>query len=144
VMMTRRLFEASGGFDENLPVCEDYDLWLRIAIDHHFGLISEPLVMKRGGHADQLSHSLWGMDRFRVAALQKLLRLGIRGAHRAAALEAMRRKVAILALGALKRGKAEEARDYETLLEEFLPENVHVGHGDLRLCQSAGVSRPNP
>jgi glycosyltransferase involved in cell wall biosynthesis len=144
VMMTRRLFEASGGFDENLPVCEDYDLWLRIAIDHPFGLIAEPLVMKRGGHADQLSHSLWGMDRFRVAALQKLLRSGIRGDHRAAALEAMRRKVAILALGALKRGKAQEARDYETLLEEFLPENVHVGHGDLRLCQSAGVSRPNP
>jgi hypothetical protein len=100
-------------------------------------------VIKRGGHADQLSRSGWGMDRYRVAALQKLLRSGICGARRAAAVDAMRRKVAVLALGARKRGKAQEARDYETMLEEFYSENLHVGHGDLRLCQGEGISRPN-
>ena len=31
VMLRRDLFERIGGFDENFPVCEDYDLWLRIA-----------------------------------------------------------------------------------------------------------------
>ena len=76
-MMRRDLFVALGGFDEALPVCEDYDLWLRIAVDHQVALIPEPLVIKRGGHADQLSHSVWGMDRYRVMALQKLLRSGI-------------------------------------------------------------------
>ncbi|HJX09797.1 MAG TPA: glycosyltransferase family A protein, partial [Candidatus Binatia bacterium] len=79
VMMTKKLFDEKGGFDENFPVCEDYDLWLRVAVDHPVPLIATPMVIKRGGHADQLSHSLWGMDRYRVMALQKLLRAGVIG-----------------------------------------------------------------
>ena len=43
VMMTRELFDRSGGFDESLPVCEDYDLWLRIARDYPVPLIEQPL-----------------------------------------------------------------------------------------------------
>ena len=73
VMMRRDLFERMGGFDESLPACEDYDLWLRIAATEPVHLIEEPFVIKRGGHADQLSHRFWGMDRFRIAALCKLL-----------------------------------------------------------------------
>ena len=73
-------------------------------------LIAEALVIKRGGHADQLSRSMWGMDRYRVLALQKLLRSGVSMARaRAAALDVLRRKVAILAQGARKRGKETEA-----------------------------------
>jgi len=143
VMMKRELFDATGGFDEALPVCEDYDLWLRIAVDHHVALIAEPLVIKRGGHADQLSRSRWGMDRYRVAGLQKLLRSGIRGERRAAALATLRRKVAILAQGARKRGKEQEAGDYEAKLAEFAEETVDVGDNDSRLCQGERVSRPN-
>lgn len=143
VMMTRELFEATGGFDEALPVCEDYDLWLRIAVDHRVALIPEPLVIKRGGHADQLSRSLWGMDRYRVAALQKLLRSGIRGARRAATLTTLQRKVAILAQGARKRGKEQEAGDYEAKLAEFAEETVNVGDRDSRLCEGERVSQPN-
>jgi GT2 family glycosyltransferase len=143
VMMTRELFDATGGFDEALPVCEDYDLWLRIAVDHPVALIAKPLVIKRGGHADQLSRSLWGMDRYRVAALQKLLRSGIRGARRAAAFAALRRKVSILAQGARKRGKEQEAGNYEAKLAEFAEETVDVGVSDSRLCQGARVSHPN-
>ena len=47
VMMTKTLFEQVGGFDESFPVCEDYELWLRIAVEHAVALISEPLVVKR-------------------------------------------------------------------------------------------------
>lgn len=143
VMMTRELFNATGGFDEALPVCEDYDLWLRIAVDHPVALIAKPLVIKRGGHADQLSRSLWGMDRYRVAALQKLLRSGIRGARRAAAFAALRRKVSILAQGARKRGREQEAGNYEAKLAEFAEETVDVGDSDSRLCQGERVSHPN-
>ncbi len=144
VMMTRELFDATGGFDEALPVCEDYDLWLRIAVDHQVALIAEPLVVKRGGHADQLSRAIWGMDRYRVASLRKLLRSGIRGERRAAAVATLRRKVSILAQGARKRGKVQEASEYEAHLSEFDPEELNVGSSDSRLCQSERLSRPNP
>jgi glycosyltransferase involved in cell wall biosynthesis len=122
VMMTRALFDRIGGFDEELPVCEDYDLWLRIAVDHPIALLPDALVIKRGGHGDQLSRSVWGMDRYRVQALQKLLRNGLSGARREAALAVLRRKTAILAAGARKRGKLFEAAAYEAMNQEFYAE----------------------
>ena len=67
----------SGGFNESLPVCEDYDLWLRISKDTEVPLIPEALVTRRGGHADQLSRSTWGFDRFRVTAIANLLEAGL-------------------------------------------------------------------
>jgi GT2 family glycosyltransferase len=140
VMMTRELLVAMGGFDESLPVCEDYDLWLRIAVQCQVPLIPAPLVIKRGGHADQLSHSLWGLDRYRVLALQKLLRAGLSGVKRQQALDALRRKVAILAHGAKKRGKAAEARAFEMVLTEFTQESYDVGSGDSRIRAGKRVS----
>jgi glycosyltransferase involved in cell wall biosynthesis len=119
VMMTRDLFLETGGFDEDLPVCEDYDLWLRIAINHPVPLLSQALVVKRGGHADQLSHSVWGMDRFRVRALGKLLRSGLDGERRQWALAALERKIGVLAKGARKRQREGEALAYEALRAEM-------------------------
>jgi glycosyltransferase involved in cell wall biosynthesis len=116
VLMTRELFEKVGGFDETLSVCEDYDLWLRIALDHPVHLIANPLVIKRGGHADQLSRSTWGLDRFRVLALKKLLDAGLRGNKRRWVIEALASKLAILAQGARKRCKEDEALTYEAIL----------------------------
>jgi hypothetical protein len=102
-------------------------------------LISEPLVIKRGGHADQLSHSLWGMDRYRVLALQKLLRAGISDSQREAVSVVLTRKVAVLAAGARKRGKESEARDYEAMLGEFIQEK-DGGSGDSRIRDGQGIS----
>ena len=118
-MLTRDLFERVGGFDERLPVCEDYDLWLRIAVNQPVPLIDDALIIKRGGHVDQLSRAMWGMDRFRVLALQKLLRSGLDDVRRDAAIDVLTRKVEILALGARKRAKRSEAQAYEELLAEF-------------------------
>jgi len=133
VMMTRELFQRIGGFDESFPVCEDYDLWLRVTSVYSVPLIPEALVVKRGGHADQLSRSLWGMDRYRVLALQKILRSGLDGVRRTAARDVLRRKVLILAQGARKRGKEQESRDYEATLAEFTQEKIDVGERDPRL-----------
>lgn len=106
VMMRRALFERAGGFDETLPVCEDYDLWLRITARMPVHFIALPLVVKRGGHADQLSHRFWGMDRFRVQSLCKLLESGVLAEEqRQLTLEMLRKKCAILAHGAQKRGQ---------------------------------------
>ncbi|MGE5302112.1 MAG: glycosyltransferase family 2 protein [Alphaproteobacteria bacterium] len=140
VMMTRALFNGVGGFDERLPVCEDYDLWLRIAADYSVPLIPYALTVKRGGHGDQLSHSVWGMDRYRVAALQKLLRTNLSGEKRQWAIETLRRKISILAHGARKRGKDEEVLAYETVLREFIEESVDVRGADSRLCGGKELS----
>lgn len=139
VMLSRELFERVGGFDENLPVCEDYDLWLRIAVDHPVPLIDDALAIKRGGHADQLSRSMWGMDRYRASALQKLLRAGLDGVRRDAAVEVLRRKIEVLASGARRRGKASEAEAYEDILAEFTQEH-HVRERDSRLLEGERVS----
>jgi glycosyltransferase involved in cell wall biosynthesis len=122
VMIARELFERSGGFDESLPVCEDYDLWLRIARDYPVPLIEQALVVKHGGHRDQLSCSTWGMDRYRVMSLRKLLRSGIAGQQRSAVLRVLNNKLAVLAHGARKRGKVADAEGYKTMLSEFAEE----------------------
>jgi len=140
VMICKELFDRVGGFDESFPVCEDYDLWLRVAVDLPVALIPAALVIKRGGHADQLSRSLWGMDRYRVKALQKLLRAGLPGDKREWAIDALRRKAAVLAQGARKRGKEREAVAYENVLEEFLREKPDVGTRDSRICRGTGIS----
>jgi glycosyltransferase involved in cell wall biosynthesis len=120
VMLERELFFEVGGFDESLAVCEDYDLWLRIGARLPFGLVDRPLVVKRGGHADQLSRLHWGMDRFRVAALIKLLEAeSLDAERRAAAAETLRGKCAVLAQGARKRGRADEAERYLALARHY-------------------------
>src|SRR5258706_6554411 len=143
VLMTRELFERTGGFDESFPVCEDYDLWLRIARDHPVYLLPEPLVIKRGGHADQLSASTWGLDRFRVRAIKKLLDSGIPGEKRKWAVETLARKAAILAHGARKRGHEGEALEYEALIADFVGESVDDRSGNPGLLPAQGLPRPD-
>ncbi len=110
VLMRRELFEHVGMFDESLPICEDYDLWLRIAAQYEIGFLDEPLIIKRGGHADQLSHSEFGIDRYRVLALQKMLDSNVLNeAWRAQTQAMLEEKRRILALGYGKRGKLDES-----------------------------------
>jgi glycosyltransferase involved in cell wall biosynthesis len=138
-MMRKELFNRVGGFDENFPVCEDYDLWLRIAVGHAIPLIPIALVIKRGGHLGQLSHSLWGMDRYRVQSLRKLLRSGVAGEKRDWVLDALRRKVSILCQGAKKRGKQHELAAYEGILAEFVQERIDGGGADSPICERQGI-----
>jgi glycosyltransferase involved in cell wall biosynthesis len=108
-LFDRRLFEEAGRFDETLAVCEDYDLWLRIAARHPVYLVDEPLIVKRGGHDDQLSRSRTGQDRYRIAALEKLLQGDLLSPdQRALAVHELVRKCSIYANGCMKRGRFEE------------------------------------
>ena len=140
VIMTRELFDSAGGFDESFPVCEDYDLWLRIAVCHPVYLIDSPLVTKRGGHADQLSHSVWGLDRFRVLAIAKLLRAGLVGAERQWALDILRKKIAILSAGAAKRGRFKDACEFDAVLAELLKGSGNDGTHNSGICTDQGIS----
>ena len=119
VMMRRSLFNAMGGFDESLPACEDYDLWLRIGRRYPIHLIDEPLVIKNGGHEDQLS-AMPGLDRYRIASLVKLLENEpLTQDQRTAAISVLRKKCRIFANGCAKRNRAEEAEFYRAVARRY-------------------------
>lgn len=141
VMLRRDLFERQGGFDESLPACEDYDLWLRIARTLPVGLIDEPLVVKYGGHSDQLSRRYWGMDRFRVAALIRLLAAGdLSAAQHTAVVSVVLEKCAVLAKGAAKRDKFAAAARYRRLATWAIGRNLLGGDLDRRIEESPVAS----
>ena len=73
-LVHRSVFDDFGFFDENLPACEDYDFWLRFCAFEDVHFVNEHLLIKNGGHDQQLSKKHWGMDRFRVTALENLLK----------------------------------------------------------------------
>jgi len=119
-VIEKGLLEEVGGFNEGLPACEDYDLWLRVCSRYPVLYVDRPLLRKYGGHDDQLSHKHWGMDRFRVQALRDLLagdRLSESDGQ--AALASLREKCRILVNGARKHGNAEVEAEYESLLAQF-------------------------
>ena len=119
VMIRRSLFDEVGVFDEKLLVCEDYDLWLRISCRFPVYLIDTSLIIKRGGHDDQLSASS-GLDKFRIESLKKIIASDLLSKIQyRAAVKTLKEKCAIYAAGCRKRGRKEEALYYTSLLERF-------------------------
>jgi len=118
-MMRTELFRSLTGIDESMLAAEDYDLWLRILIEHEAGLLDEPLVTRRAGHPDQTSATTPALDRFRILALTKLLaddRLS--PARRTAVVEVLVEKCRIYAGGLTRRGRIDQARLYESIVEQ--------------------------
>ncbi len=112
IVIHRDVFDQVGVFDPALPACEDYDLWLRIASQFEVAFVAEPCITKYGGHEDQLSAQYWGMDRFRVIALEKLLTgadkpLLLEQSMSDAAHNMLVKKNAILLQGAIKHHNQE-------------------------------------
>ncbi len=128
VMIRRPLLDEVGLFDESLPACEDYDLWLRIACRHAIHLIERPLVIKEGGRPDQLSATHRGMDRFRIKAMLKILESGLLSEEQTTAtVRELAYKCGIYGNGCLKRGKQDEG-EYYLGLPEALRGNIISGH----------------
>jgi glycosyltransferase involved in cell wall biosynthesis len=118
-MMRADLFRSLAGFDELMDAAEDYDLWLRILIDHEAGLLDEPLVTRRGGHPDQTSATTPALDRFRILALTKLLAEDrLSQARRTAVVEVLAEKCRIYAGGLARRGRVDQARFYERIADQ--------------------------
>ena len=119
VMIRRSLLDEVGLFDESLPACEDYDLWLRISCKHLVHLMDVPLILKRGGHEDQLSRAP-SLDRFRIRAIEKLLQTGeLSRNQRLAAIGMLKEKCRIYANGCTKRKRLDEAGHYLNLARSF-------------------------
>jgi glycosyltransferase involved in cell wall biosynthesis len=113
VVLHKSLFDAVGLFDERLEVCEDYDLWLRIAREFEIALVPKKLIKKYAGHDDQLSFKHWGMDRFRVVALEKFLDTE----YEDLILETLIQKYMLLLQGAIKYDKIADIEIYERKLK---------------------------
>ncbi len=119
VMISREVFDEADGFDETLPACEDYDLWLRLTCKYPVFLISKPLIIKRGGHEDQLS-KMPCLDKFRIKSLVKILKSGeLNPQQYRAAIATLSRKCHIYATGCEKRKRHDEARYYRDLPAKF-------------------------
>jgi glycosyltransferase involved in cell wall biosynthesis len=121
VLMDRCLLDERGLFDESFPVCEDYELWLRITCRHPVYFLDEALITKTGGHSDQLSRSRWGFDRYRIRALEKiLLSESLTSLQRLWTAKEIIAKAGILSAGYRNRNKPEGAARYSALAQSTL------------------------
>ena len=120
VVLKKQIFDDYGLFDENLEVCEDYDMWIRITSKEEVGFLDSPLVLKYGGHSDQLSKKFWGMDRFRIKSLEKNLKNEhFSKSQKINVLDTLIEKLTIVSGGALKRGNKETFKKYNDKLQDW-------------------------
>ncbi len=124
VVIHRRVFDLVGLFDETLPACEDYDLWLRIGCRFPIGLVEKPFIIKRGGHPDQLSATVPNLDRYRIESLLKMLRsVALDPDQRRAAETMLEKKRQVYSGGCRKRGNISEAERVDALVSEVIRQN---------------------
>ena len=111
VLFRKNILDHIGWFDSQLPVCEDYDLWLRITSEYRILFIDEPLIIKYGGHDDQLSRSVESIEFFRIKSLENLLEsTELSTNNRVLAIQMIIKKYNIYLNGLVKRKKQSEAQ----------------------------------
>ncbi len=116
VMMGREIYLENNGFRNDLEICEDYEFWLRITSENAVGYLDEELVVKRGGHSDQLSTKYGFIENFKIEALKSLVdNEFFNGNQMFLAKKELARKCRIYSRGCRKRGKESEAENFESL-----------------------------
>ena len=118
VLIKKEVFETVGLFDESLKVCEDYDLWLRITAVLPVIFLDQPLIIKYGGHADQLSRVDSGIEKYRIQSLEKILSSNSLSISQSKiAISQLIKKLKIFSNGLEKRNKYEELNNYIKKIE---------------------------
>jgi len=93
VVVSRKLIERVGAFDEGQRMCEDYDLWLRLALLSEIDAVDEPLLLVRR-HKEHSGDDVTAFEDMR-RALEKMRRSDV-----AADLErTLRRRRAMVSAG---------------------------------------------
>ena len=113
VMIDKTVFDEVGNFNENLVVCEDYELWLRICDKYRVFFIDEPLIIKYGGHQGQLSYSIESIENHRIKALEYLILENLNRKNKRHAIQMLLSKLNIYLKGLVKRRKNDEIAVYE-------------------------------
>jgi len=120
VVIHQSIFQQIGYFNETMPVCEDYDLWLKLTDRYPIFFIDENLIVKRGGHEDQLSHSLPVMDFYRLKSLYDfLINKKNKDFNYHTAFEMFKKKYFIIRQGAIKHNNIEILKKIE-FAESFI------------------------
>jgi len=120
VMIEKKLLDETGGFNEDFPGCEDYDLWLRITCRYPVGLVDEFLLTRYGGHADQLSSTIPVLDRFRIQSMESILQdKALSDEQRGFVRDELFKKAMIVAQGNLKRGNEKGHEQYQNIARRY-------------------------
>jgi len=141
IVIRRRCLESHGYFDENLPSCEDYDLWIRIAAHMPIYQIPEAIVHQKRSP----SIPSWSLDRYRVYALEKAFQSGhLNSEQRHRVAEEVVERCDILVDGYRKRNNTERANFYDRKKKKFEIEVAKLGlsgavHSSSR-AERAGIS----
>ena len=109
VLIHKKIFKDVGTFDESLIICEDYDLWLRISSKYSILFLDSMLIKKYGGHEDQLSKNINGIEQHRIQSLEKILKtIDLNKKQFDAAVHMILKKLNIYKIGLKKRNKEKE------------------------------------
>ena len=118
VLFKKNILDKVGLFDESLPVCEDYDMWLKICSSEEVLFAQDKLTYKYGGHRDQLSKSYWGMDRFRIKSIENIIKnFDLTYNQKKQAKKELIKKLKIIINGAFKRNNLSIVNEFSTKLE---------------------------
>lgn len=110
----RRVIDTCGGFDESLPVCVGHEFWLRVSTMFEFGLIDEPLALRRWSEESLTRSNRTRGRRIKAAMLERFYFEGP-GRDAVPAAPAMRRLAKVnYSAGKilLAEGKPREALEY--------------------------------
>jgi glycosyltransferase involved in cell wall biosynthesis len=120
VIIHRDVFDKVGRFDEDFKVVEDYELWLRITARYPVGYVEEKLIVKTGGHGDQLSISIDGIEKYRISALEKFIVNGNeKPEYLAESIKMYLKKCSIYIKGCKKRGKVDEVEELKSRMRRI-------------------------
>jgi len=120
IIIHQEVLKSVGLFDESLPACEDYDLWLKITAKYPVHFISEPQIIKYGGHEDQLSKTVEALDRYRIQSLVNLYyNFTLSDTQKLEVYEELLRRIRIYKPGCVKRGRMAEAEHLDKISEDL-------------------------
>lgn len=70
VMMTRSAFLQVGGFDEALSNAQDTDMWLRLAANYEFTVVTKPQILYRICH-NSMSSDIVGLEKSNLQVISR-------------------------------------------------------------------------
>jgi len=120
VLLKREVFDEIGMFREDYPVCEDYDLWLKLTSLYEIDFIDTPLIKKYGGHEDQLSRKFFAMDYWRIKSIDWILQnRKLSSQQREACLKVLAKKTRVLLNGYQKHQNMDNFSEIQSIRSTY-------------------------